>query len=182
MEIINMLALSQEQKKECAQILTESLPQGWADLDAAMEEVRELDIPVNSLLALVEDGHVIAWGGLMPDYGGKVLELHPLVVRADRRGQGMGRMLLSALENVARARYAKVITLGCDDQTHTTSLADADLFENLPEKITAFESNGHPTGFYLKMGMHHARTVDVAIGDGYYMNDYIMALTVANRD
>jgi hypothetical protein len=37
-------------------------------------------------------------------------------------------------------------------------------------------------GFYLRMGMHHARTVDVAIGDGYYMNDYIMALTVANRD
>lgn len=173
MEIINMLALSQEQKKECAQILTESLPQGWADLDAAMEEVRELDIPVNSLLALVEDGHVIAWGGLMPDYGGKVLELHPLVVRADRRGQGLGKMLLSALENVARARYAKVITLGCDDETHTTSLADVDLFENLPEKIAAFESNGHPTGFYLKMGYSITGVVPEANGKG--MPDILMA-------
>lgn len=36
-------------------------------------------------------------------------------------------------------------------------------------------------GFYLKMGMHRARTVDVAIGDGFYMNDYIMELTVEER-
>ena len=78
MDIINMLALSKEQKEECAEILTESLPQGWPDLAAAREEVAELDIPVNSLLALVEDGHVIAWGGLEPDYGGKVLELQRL--------------------------------------------------------------------------------------------------------
>ncbi len=36
-------------------------------------------------------------------------------------------------------------------------------------------------GFYLKMGMHRARTVDVAIGNGFFMNDYIMELTVEER-
>jgi len=166
MDIINMLALSPEQKEECAQILTESLPKGWPDLASAREEVAELDIPVNSLLALVEDGHVIAWGGLEPDYGGKVLELHPLVVRADRRGQGLGKKLLSALENVARARYAKIITAGCDDETHTTSLADVDLFEDLPGKIASFESNGHASGFYLKMGYSIIGVVPEANGKG----------------
>lgn len=33
-------------------------------------------------------------------------------------------------------------------------------------------------GFYLRMGMHRARTVDVEIGEGFYMNDYIMALSI----
>ncbi len=35
-------------------------------------------------------------------------------------------------------------------------------------------------GFYLRMGMHRARTVDVAIGNGFYMNDYIMELKIEN--
>lgn len=33
-------------------------------------------------------------------------------------------------------------------------------------------------GFYLKMGMKIAREGDFPIGDGYYMNDYIMSLEV----
>lgn len=33
-------------------------------------------------------------------------------------------------------------------------------------------------GFYRRMGMHAARTVDVEIGAGFYMNDYIMALRI----
>ena len=32
--------------------------------------------------------------------------------------------------------------------------------------------------FYRKMGMHPARTVDVEIGEGFYMNDYIMELKI----
>lgn len=33
-------------------------------------------------------------------------------------------------------------------------------------------------GFYLRMGMERLRTVDVEIGEGFYMNDYIMGLQV----
>lgn len=33
-------------------------------------------------------------------------------------------------------------------------------------------------GFYQRMGMRRARTVDVEIGEGFYMNDYIMALEI----
>lgn len=32
--------------------------------------------------------------------------------------------------------------------------------------------------FYKRMGMHVAREGDFPIGNGYYMNDYIMALTI----
>lgn len=32
--------------------------------------------------------------------------------------------------------------------------------------------------FYLRMGMHPARTVDVEIGNGFFMNDYIMELLI----
>lgn len=35
--------------------------------------------------------------------------------------------------------------------------------------------------FYLRMGMHPTRTVDVEIGNGFYMNDYIMELFIEER-
>ena len=95
MEIINMLALSAGQKRMCAQILTDALPQGWPTLECAMKTVKTLDIPRNSILAITEGDDVIAWGGIMPDYDGRVFEIHPLVVRADKRGQGVGATLIT---------------------------------------------------------------------------------------
>ncbi len=35
-------------------------------------------------------------------------------------------------------------------------------------------------GFYERMGMQRLRTVDVPIGNGFYMNDYIMGLEIEN--
>lgn len=166
MEIINMLALSAGQKRMCAQILTDALPQGWPTLERAMETVEELDIPQNSILAITEGDTVIAWGGIMPDYGGRVFELHPLVVREDRRGQGIGAMLITALENVARVRSGLTMTLGCDDETFATSLSGCELYEGLPEKLERFDSGSHATGFYRRMGYTVIGVIPDANGKG----------------
>ncbi len=166
MEIINMLALSDRQKQLCAQILTDALPQGWPTLEDAVKTVKELDIPHNSILAITEGDDVIAWGGIMPQYRGKVFEIHPLVVRADKRGQGVGKLLITALENVARVRSGRTIMLGCDDETAATSLSNCDLYDSLPEKLAGFDSGKHVSGFYRRMGYTVIGVVPDANGKG----------------
>ena len=166
MEIINMLALCPRQKQMCAQILTDALPQGWPTLAQAMETVKGLDIPQNSILAITEGDDVIAWGGIMPDYDGHVFEIHPLVVRADKRGSGVGAMLITALENVARVRSGLTIMLGCDDETFATSLSGCDLYDGLPDKMERFDSGSHATGFYRRMGYTVIGVIPDANGKG----------------
>jgi aminoglycoside 6'-N-acetyltransferase I len=42
-------------------------------------------------VAIDPDGTVAGWIGGNSSYAGRVWELHPLVVRPDRQGQGVGR-------------------------------------------------------------------------------------------
>lgn len=155
MQIINMTELNQAQITEAAQILTDSIPIGWATLEEALDEIKERLIPENTLLAAIEDSVVIGWGGILaPVYDGNVFELHPLAVRADKRKQGVGKALILALEDEARKQGGLTIHLGADDEKENgeTSLANVDLYDDLPEKIRNFQAGTHQAGFYLKMG------------------------------
>ncbi len=154
MEIINMTQLNKNQIIQAAQILTDSIPIGWPTLQDALAEINELLIPENTLLAAVENDIVIGWGGILPEYNGKVFEIHPLVVRSDRRRQGIGRAIVTALEDEARKQGGLTIYAGADDERGDgeTSLANVDLYDDLPEKIKSFSPGTHQSGFYLKLG------------------------------
>lgn len=90
--------------------------------------------------------------------GGRLFHLQKIYVLPDYQGQGVGEQLF-------RQAVAHVRQEG-----------------QLPATIELnVNRENRAVGFYLKMGMHRARTVDVAIGDGFYMNDYIMELTVEER-
>jgi len=155
MEIVNMAQLDRAQIIQAAQILTDSIPIGWPTLQQALEEIEERLIPENTLLAAVEDGNVVGWGGILaPVYNGNVFELHPLAVRSDKRKQGIGRAIVTALEDEARKQGGLTIYAGADDERDDseTSLANVDLYDDLPGKIRDFTPDTHQTGFYLKMG------------------------------
>jgi aminoglycoside 6'-N-acetyltransferase I len=155
MEIVNMAQLDRAQIIQAAQILTDSIPIGWPTLQQALEEIEERLIPDNTLLAAVEDGNVVGWGGILaPVYNGNVFELHPLAVRSDKRKQGIGRAIVTALEDEARKQGGLTIYAGADDERDDgeTSLANVDLYDDLPGKIRDFTPDTHQTGFYLKMG------------------------------
>jgi aminoglycoside 6'-N-acetyltransferase I len=150
-----MTELTDAQKLQAAQILADSLPLGWATLKDAMDEINERLIPENTLLAAVEKGDVIGWGGILaPSYNGNVFEMHPLAVKESKRKQGVGRMIVTALENAARNRGGLIMWLGADDEHENgeTSLANADLFDRLPERLAGFEPGTHQTAFYMKLG------------------------------
>jgi aminoglycoside 6'-N-acetyltransferase I len=139
MNIVNMIALSEGQIGECARILTDSLKIGYPTYEDGLSEVKELHIPENSMLAVLDGEEVVAWGGIQPHYSGHVFEMHPIVVKEGYRGKGLGRMLVSALENIARARSGLVMMLGTDDEGEgETSLAKVDLFWDLPGKLSCF--------------------------------------------
>jgi aminoglycoside 6'-N-acetyltransferase I len=169
MDIINFDKLNKIQLTQAAQILTNEVPQGWASLSDAEDEINEIlnDNEGSLCLAVVENDEVIAWAGLIPQYG-KVFELHPLVVRRDKQRSGVGSMLLNTIENIARNQGGLTLILGSGDEKPggETSLANVDLYENLPKRIAEFNAGSHPTAFYLKRGFAVVGVAPDAYGIG----------------
>lgn len=150
-----MTQLNPDQIAEAIQILKDSFPIWLPTLQAAQNAVKECLMPGNTMLAAVEDGTVLGFGGILaPIYNGNVFELHPLVVRSDIRKQGIGRAIVTSLEDEARKRGGLTIYLGADDEKEAgeTSLANVDLYDELPNKLKNFVSGTHPSGFYLNLG------------------------------
>ncbi len=132
----------------------EHWPEAWATLEEALEEVRGMLIPGRICrVAVDEDGAVVGWVGGIPGYEGKVWELHPLAVRPDRQQQGIGRLLVRDFETQVKARGGLTIMLGSDDVDEMTTLANVNLYDNLPEKIFAIRNlKRHPYAFYQRLG------------------------------
>ena len=170
MEIINLKYLDKVQMMQAAQILFESLPIGYPTFQNALDEIKKRLIPENTLLCAIEDDIVIGWGGILAAtvYNGNVFELHPLAVRKDKRRQGVGRAIVTALENEAKKQGGLTIYLGADDEKDggETSLANVDLYDDLPEKIKNFDFGTHQSGFYLKLGYKIIGVIPDADGIG----------------
>lgn len=131
----------------------EHWPDAWPDHESAVEEVRESLEPGRiSRVAVDDDGTVLGWIGGLHEYS-FVWELHPLVVRADRQGQGIGRALVQDLEAQVAARGGVTLRLGSDDDSNQTSLGGVDLYPNVWEHIATIRNlDRHPYEFYQKLG------------------------------
>ncbi len=157
-------------------------PDAWPDLDAARAEVRESfgDGRI-SRVAVDERETVLGWIGGIAEYHGRVWELHPLVVRPDRQGQGIGRALVSDFEAQVRARGGLTIWVGSDDEDGMTSLAGVDLFPNVLDHLARIRNlKRHPFEFYQKLGFVIVGALPDANGLG--KPDIFLAKSVARRD
>ena len=172
MKIVDMTTLDTAQHTQAAQMLTDELPLGWAALSDAMDEVTSLldskENPDALLLAAVEDNNVLGWVGILPQYNGKVYELHPLVVHRSHQGKGIGAKLVAAVEAAARERGALTLYLGADDESPEgeTSLANTDLYDDLPRHIRKFAPGAHQSAFYMKLGFKIIGVMPDANGRG----------------
>jgi aminoglycoside 6'-N-acetyltransferase I len=156
-------------------------PSAWPDLESARAEVREaLDPGRICRVAVDEQGIVLGWIGGIAEYDGNVWELHPLVVRPDRQGQGIGRALVIDFEAQARARGGLTIWLGTDDEEDMTSLAGMNLFPNPLDHLANISNlRRHPYEFYQKLGYVIAGVLPDANGLG--KPDIFMAKSVARH-
>jgi pimeloyl-ACP methyl ester carboxylesterase/GNAT superfamily N-acetyltransferase len=127
---------------------------GWPDFHSARKEVVEsLNDGKISRVALDEPGAVVGWIGSMPSYGGKVWEIHPLVVAAASRRHGVGRALVQDLEEIVRRKGAVTLWAGSDDEDCETSLGGVDLYADIPAAIRGVQNlSAHPYEFYLRLG------------------------------
>jgi len=139
----------------------------WQDLDAARQEVQDSLHAERISRVLIDGSLVLGWIGALPTYGGRVWEIHPLVVGASHRRQGIGRALVQDLERCVADRGALTLWAGSDDEHGETTLGGADLYEDLPAAIAAIRNlKSHPYEFYVRLGFRIAGVVPDANGVG----------------
>ncbi len=172
MEIIDLLPENAMAIHQTAVILVDSFkehwPDAWPDIESAKREVwlsfAEGRI---SRVAVDESGAVLGWIGGISEYRGNVWELHPLVVRADCRRQGIGRALVADLEERVRERGGHTIRVGSDDQDNMTSIGGIDLYPDVLGHLAGIENiNGHPYEFYEKLSFVIVGVIPDANGPG----------------
>jgi aminoglycoside 6'-N-acetyltransferase I len=182
MMLVDLASQPQRILEAAAQLLVTEFeaPSGWANVDAAQVEVARV-LQVGIARAALLDDQLVGWVGGLPEYHGRVWELHPLVVRREYRDRGIGRSLVVALEAEVAARGGLTITLGTDDDAGTTSLADIDLYADLPGALRELRDLGrrHPFQFYRRLGFTVTGVMPDANGVG--RPDIYMSKRVAGR-
>ena len=183
--IIDLTAGDEGLIEQAAELLVagfrEHWPAAWPDLTSARAEMHEaLSADRLCRAAMDECGGLLGWIGGIPGYDGRVWELHPLVVRPERQGEGIGRALVQDLEALVRERGAQTLWLGTDDEDDMTTLAGVNLYDDLPGHMARIRNlKGHPYEFYLKCGFVIAGVVPDANGQG--KPDILMAKRVARE-
>jgi aminoglycoside 6'-N-acetyltransferase I len=179
LQIIDLRADDIAAVQQVASLLVEGFkehwPQAWPDHEAALQEVRESLQPDRiSRIAVDEHGNVLGWIGGIHQYAGFTWELHPLVVRPDHQGKGIGSALVADLEAQVRQRGGISIYLGTDDEDNMTTLAGINLYPNVIEHLGKIQNlRRHPYEFYQKMGYTVVGVIPDANGLG--KPDIIMA-------
>lgn len=169
--------------QQVAALLVEGFAANWPgyvpDMDSALREVRKSFSEGRiSLVALDEGGTALGWIGGISQYSGHVWELHPLIVATSHQGKGIGRALVAALEERVRERGGLTVTVGTDDVTGQTTLADVNLLPDVWEHIAHIQNlRHHPYEFYQKVGYVITDVVPDANGPG--KPDILMAKSLA---
>jgi aminoglycoside 6'-N-acetyltransferase I len=155
MDIVDLAAQPLEIRTQAASVLADAFPDenGWPTIELGLAEI-EWIAKDGFVRAALEQQQVLGWVGGLPEYRGRVWELHPIVVAKERRLRGVGRVLVAAFESEARRRGGLTATLGTDDHYGQTSVFDADLYRDLPGHISGLRDLGrrHPFLFYRKLG------------------------------
>jgi aminoglycoside 6'-N-acetyltransferase I len=153
----------------------------WPDFDAGLIEVMEsLRDDGISLAAVNNDGGVEGWVSGIRKYEGHAWELHGLVVKPASRRQGIGRILVTALEEQVRDLGGTTIFLGADDEDYRTTISGIDLYPNVLQKLIQIKNPGnHPYEFYQKVGFGIVGVIPDA--NGFGKPDIFMAKRVKRK-
>ena len=162
---------------QAATLLIEAFPHWVPTMESARNEVKQALEADRICLVARADDQILGWIGAIPEYS-HAWELHPLVVREDVRGRGVGQALVAALEERVRVAGALTLYLGTDDDGPVpgTSAGGLDLFPDVLSRAASLRVIDHPAGFYLRMGFEVVGLIPDANGLG--KPDILMAKRV----
>lgn len=154
--------------KEASVLLSNELPIGWPTPKEAFADIIAIKKNKDAqLVGCFMEGALVGFGGYLKSYP-TAFELHPLVVKKEYQGRGIGKHLVEQLEELAFKQGALTLYLGTDDEGEQprTSLANKDLFQGTLEHIAAFQGGSHPASFYQKLGYSIVGVIPDANGLG----------------
>jgi aminoglycoside 6'-N-acetyltransferase I len=159
--------------------LSHMAPDYLTTLEAGLEEIVYLDETGHISRVALDDatGEALGWVGGLPTYPPHTWELHPLAVKPEAQGRGIGRALVADLEAQVAARGGITVQLGSDDQVGQTSLFGADLYTDVLGALARITTHdNHPYVFYLKCGYSIVGVIPDA--NGYGRPDILLAKRV----
>ena len=171
MQITDLTSHNGTAVQQAAELLVDLLP--GPTIDEALKEVRECLAPGKIARMAVAGETVLGWTGGWERYAGHLWELHPLVVRRERRRQGIGRALVEDLEEHVRARGAHTILVAADYEP------GIDLYANVLEHLRGAKNvRDYQYEFYERCGYVIVGVVPDANGfSNIYMAKRIVSLT-----
>ena len=107
------------------------------------------------LIASEEERDVGFAGFSVIDPKKKGYKLHKLYVLPEMHGKGVGKILINEVINLALRKGGKTLQLNVN-------------------------RNNNAKDFYIKAGFNIKETVDLDIGNGFFMNDYVMELSIGS--
>lgn len=152
---------------QAATIIHEAFPTWMPSRAEYDQEVADALAPDRICLAATRGADLLGWIGAIPEYS-HAWELHPLVVRPDVPGQGIGRALVASLEARLVAAGALTLYLGTDDDGPTpgTTAGGVELFPDPIAHAARFRPVDHPAGFYARLGFVLIGLIPDANGPG----------------
>jgi len=165
-------------------LYTESImhwPESWPTLDSAKKELQELfDKQAILRCAVGGEDKLMGWIGAIRQYSGHTWKLNPLVIHPEFRMEGIGRALVSDLEEQVLLRGGENIYVHTEDEDGRTSLANTELYPNVLDKLKDLKNTaGHPFEFFREVGFQVVGVIPHA--NGYGRPDIIMAKRLRRR-
>ncbi|MEJ5993988.1 GNAT family N-acetyltransferase [Pedobacter sp. Du54] len=103
-----------------------------------------------------ENGKDVGFAGFsVIDIENNGYKLHKLYVLPEMHGKGIGKILINEVVGFATREGGKTLQLNVN-------------------------RNNNAKDFYLKAGFKIKETVDLDIGNGFFMNDYVMELSIGS--
>lgn len=171
LRVVDLASAGAAAHEEAARALVEGFahqwPDAWPTIETARETVRHCLDPEHVSRAAMTGEALAGWISAQQSHGPKAWELHPLAVAPAHQRRGVGSALVADLERLLAARGVVTLWLGTDDEDGSTTLSDADLYDDVPGHLaTAAARRRHPLAFYRRLGFTVTGVIPDANGCG----------------